>query len=263
MALYCKSRIRLSIKMLSKLVAILVSPLGTAIFLGLLGLLLMLFRRRTAAAFLCCVALFWLSIWSLPVSHQWVYQKMTVNHHPLSMEMLPKAQAIVVLGGGVYGPNAVRPWPDLNGAADRLWYAAALYRAGKADRIVLSGGITSHTGDVSEAAAMAMVLRDLGVPEEFLLLEEESLNTRENAEKARELLSGQDIDQILLVTSALHMARAEVEFRREGFAVTAAPTDYSIEPLIGWQNYLPSTSALDGNAKAFKELLGRYVLKLI
>jgi uncharacterized SAM-binding protein YcdF (DUF218 family) len=227
--------------------------------LGLLSLLLMFIRRGRAAALLCCVALFWLSIWSLPVSHQWLYQKMTANYPPLPMEMLPKAQAIVVLGGGVYGPNAVRPWPDLNGAADRLWYAATLYHAGKAGLIVLSGGITSHTGEVSEAAAMAVVLRDLGVPEAFMLLEEESLNTRENAENAGKLLSGPGVDQILLVTSAMHMARAELEFRRQGFAVTAAPTDYSIEPLTGWRNYLPSTAALDGNASAFKEWLGRLV----
>ena len=64
---------------------------------------------------------------------------------------------------------------------------------------------------------------------------------------------------MLLVTSALHMARAELEFRRQGFVVIATPADYSIEPLTGWQNYLPSTAVLDGNASAFKELLGRHV----
>lgn len=249
--------------MLSKIAAILVSPLGAAIFLGLLGLLLMLFRRRAVAALICCLALLWLSVWSLPVSHQWLYQKMTADYPPTAMEMLPQAQAIVVLGGGVHAPNAVRPWPDMNGAADRLWHAAAMYRAGKSRLIVLSGGVTSHTGVVSEAAAMSAVLRDLGVPQEIMLLEEESLNTRGNAEKVREVLDGLGIERILLVTSALHMARAELEFKRQGFAVIAAPADYSIEPLTGWQNYLPSTAALDGNASAFKELLGRYVLKFV
>lgn len=249
--------------MLSKLAAVVVSPLGAALVLSVTGLLALLLRRRAWAACLSGLALFWLCLWSLPVSHQWLYQKMTADYPPTPIEVLPQAQAVVVLGGGVHAPNAVRPWPDLNGAADRLWHAAALYRAGKAGLIVLSGGVTSHTGVVSEAAAMAAVLRDLGVPQEIMLLEEESLNTGQNAEKVRELLGGLGIERILLVTSTLHMARAELEFRRQGFDVAAAPADYSIEPLTGWQNYLPSTAALDGNARAFKELLGRYVLKLV
>jgi len=77
--------------MLSKLVAILISPLGTAIMMGLLGMLLMLVSWRKAVAFVCCLGLFWLTVWSLPVSHQWFFQKMTANHTPLPIEELPTA----------------------------------------------------------------------------------------------------------------------------------------------------------------------------
>ncbi len=126
----------------------------------------------------------------------------------------------------MYAPNVLRPWPDLNAAADRLWHAAALYHSGRSHAVVLSGGVSSHTGEALEAAAMALVLRDLGVSYEFMLLEDESLNTRQNAVNVRELLGGFGIDQILLVTSTLHMMRAEFEFRQQVFAVTAAPTDF-------------------------------------
>ena len=43
---------------------------------------------------------------------------------------------------------------------------------------------------VPEAAAMAVMLRDLGVTQKIMLLEEESLNTRDNVEKFREVPGG-------------------------------------------------------------------------
>src|SRR5690606_3989740 len=110
-------------------------------------------------------------------------------------------------------------------SADRVWHAARLYHAGKAQRLLLSGG-TVRTGDGSEAEAMRRLLLDLGVPDEALGLEDASVNTSSNAARTAELLRAAGIDHILLVTSALHMPRARAAFERTGLTVFPAPTDF-------------------------------------
>lgn len=64
----------------------------------------------------------------------------------------------------------------------------------------------------------------------------------------------------MLVTSALHMPRARAQFERAGLRVVPAPTDFEvIEMPLDLLQVVPSTAALDGSARAFKELLGRWV----
>jgi uncharacterized SAM-binding protein YcdF (DUF218 family) len=158
----------------------------------------------------------------------------------------------------VEGPLA--PWrlyPDLKAAGDRVWHAARLYRAGKAPLIVLSGG-TVNPGEMPEALAMRQFLGDLGVPASALLLESRSQTTTENAADTARLLQQRGIRTILLVTSALHMRRARGLFERAGLQVIPAPTDYEVVHRP-WRvlDVVPDTEALDGSARAIKEIVGR------
>jgi uncharacterized SAM-binding protein YcdF (DUF218 family) len=146
---------------------------------------------------------------------------------------------------------------DLKLGADRVWHAARIYRAGKAPLILLSGGSDRDLDTTSEAAAMQVFLRDLGVPDAAMLLEEHSRTTHENAVNSAELLNARGIRRILLVTSALHMRRAVLEFEGQGLTVIPATTDVEavampLTPL----RLLPDADALAGSARAFKELAG-------
>ena len=58
-----------------------------------------------------------------------------------------------------------------------------------------------------------------------MVLEERSLNTRQNAAYGAELLKARGIDRILLVTSALHMPRAVALFKAQGLQVSNRPTN--------------------------------------
>ncbi|MBV5347559.1 YdcF family protein, partial [bacterium] len=58
--------------MLSKLVIAVVSPLGTALVLGVLAWLSGLFGKRRLALVLGGMALVWLWVWSLPVPSNWL-----------------------------------------------------------------------------------------------------------------------------------------------------------------------------------------------
>ena len=96
-----------------------------------------------------------------------------------------------------------QPHLGFGSAADRVWHAAALYRAGKARWVLVSGGNKPGDEDVvPEAEAMAVVLRALGVPASALRLEGRSRNTRENAQLSLALARQVDAKRVLLVTSA-------------------------------------------------------------
>ncbi len=110
---------------------------------------------------------------------------------------------------------------------------------------------------------MRAFLRDLGVPETAIVIEDRSTDTQANAAYSAQWLRSQGIDRVILVTSALHMARARMQFERTGLHVEPAPADIRVtgEPQ-DYTAYLPSASALDASGQVFKELVGRAVLHL-
>lgn len=249
-------------EVLSKLVIAAISPLGTALLLGLAGLALAAgasaVRRRTGLL-LIAGALGWLSIWSMPIASNGLRGWLEDAAGPRAVDALPPAQAIVVLGGSVRGPRLPqRPYPDLGASADRLWHAARLHRAGKAPLLVLSGG-TVHEGEPPEAGAMRQFLLELGVAAGAMVLEPASVTTAENAAFSAQLLRQRDIQQVLLVTSALHMRRARALFEREGIRVIAAPADHEVvDRPFRLRDVVPDAEALEGSGRAIKEIVGTW-----
>jgi len=105
---------------------------------------------------------------------------------------------------------------------------------------------------------MKVFLLDLGLPENALVLEPRSRNTRQNAEYTADLLLPMGVKDILLVTSAMHMRRSVSLFESRGFNVTAAATDYAIRRRFGWNDIIPKADSLDESAKVIKEIVGFY-----
>ncbi len=244
---------------LQKALNALAMPLGTSLALGLIALAAALFGRRRLAAMIGVVSVGWLWLWSTPVVSDALrgYMERQVPAKPVAE--MPAADVIVVLGGAVEGALLPwRPYPDLNSAADRVWHAARLYKAGKAPRILLSGGrgpLPSYTGD--EASAMALVLKDLGVPESALVFEKRSRTTSENASESAKLLSELGARRVLLVTSALHMPRALRSFRIKGIEVIPASTDVQVVAHPAhFMRWMPDDLALRDSTMAIHEVLG-------
>ena len=165
------------------------------------------------------------------------------------------------MGGAVSPPQLGGSEIHLHSAADRVWYAARLFHAGKAPLLILSGGSDPEYQAFSEARAMATFLSDLRVPDQAMVLEEQSRNTRQNAAYSAALLKARGIDRILLVTSALHMPRAMALFTARGLQVIPAPTDFEASqlPQPGLLAWLPDVGALDASGRAIKELVGKWV----
>jgi uncharacterized SAM-binding protein YcdF (DUF218 family) len=242
---------------MDKLVIALLSPLGTALALGVVALLLARLNVQRWAWRLGALAVLWLGVWSLPVASHALRGWVEAPYPALAVEQLPQAQAVVVLGGAIRPAEPGQLWPDMQSSADRVWHGARLYHAGKAPLVVLTGGSNPALSATSEAEAMRLLLRDMGVPESALLLEERSRNTRQNAAFTAEILKARGISSVLLVTSALHMRRAVALFEAEGLVVTPAAADHETRTQLNAVDWLPSADALDGSARAMKELVGR------
>lgn len=243
-----------------KILTVLLQPLGTALLAWLLALLLWTRCPRFARA-LAALALLWLWAWSTPLVSDALRHRLERQYPERAVAELPRADAIVVLGGAME-PAAppLRLQPDMGSASDRVWHAARLYHAGKAPLIVISGGRLPWTpGEISEAEAMVEALRTLGVPQQAMLLEGESRTTRENALSTEKLLKARKVSRVLLVTSALHMPRALALFRAAGVEASPATTDTEIVPTRTHTalDFLPNAVALEGSGRAIKELLGR------
>ena len=125
------------------------------------------------------------------------------------------AQAIVVLGGGI-DPKCSPGFAMLR----RTLLGIHLYKRQRAPLLTFSGGMDESS--CPEATIMASIARDMGVPDDALVLETSSGNTWENALMTSRLLLPRGIRKILLVTDAMHMRRAEACFRTVGFEVGRA-----------------------------------------
>ena len=111
---------------------------------------------------------------------------------------------------------------------------------------------------------MSEFLRTHGLPTADIVLEDQSRTTYENAVLTARLLRARDLDEIVLITDALHMARAERCFRSQGIKVVPVgcrhrTTQFNWSILI----FLPTFNALEDMHGVAHEWLGIfwYVLK--
>ena len=244
--------------MLSKYFTLIISPLGFSLVLVGIALIQLSLKKFKIGITLAITAFIWLWIWSTPLASYLLQYEMESTYPPLSIDAVPNADATVVLGGAVRPPSVGFPYANLAPAADRVWHAARLYRAGKARWVVLSGGADLSLAQESEAKAMAGFIEDLGVPSSALILEEQSRTTSQNASMTAKLLKDRNVHHILLVTSALHMERAKRLFEKQGLQVEAIATDHEATVMpVGALAYLPDAEALSNSAIAMKELAGR------
>uniref|UniRef100_UPI003342BB4A YdcF family protein n=1 Tax=Castellaniella defragrans TaxID=75697 RepID=UPI003342BB4A len=242
------------------LLANLIIPLNLSITLLVLAAILFMARQRKTAMLLAVGGIGWVLFWSLPTSSLWAGGLLEQRYPYVQADRQPVEQAIVVLGGntGNNRDNWFEPY-DPSTAISRTETALKLYEAGRAPIIIVSGA--AFDGGQSEAHMMAAALRNRGVPSQAILQEGRSFTTRENAVYTAEILHHLGIDQVLLVTSALHMPRAIASFQKMGITPVAAPSPPQIvvpdQP--GFSFWEPDMRTLDASRSIVKEYLGLLV----
>jgi uncharacterized SAM-binding protein YcdF (DUF218 family) len=128
-----------------------------------------------------------------------------------------RREAAIVLGAALWENN---PSPTLR---ERLDIALQLYRSGKIDIIILSGGLGKWGVKRTEAEAMKEYLHQHNVPAEKMILEKNSHNTKENLQNTAKLLRSTSISNLYLVTHDYHMTRALMYAKQAGLTVSPAP----------------------------------------
>jgi uncharacterized SAM-binding protein YcdF (DUF218 family) len=188
---------------------------------------LLLPHRRRLAQWLCGLALLWLLAASTCLVPARLCGWLESLEPPFSASPgLSAASAnikyIVVLGGGVSGNRRLPLSSQLAPATlARLVEGLRLHRQYPGSTLILSGGPVGP--DQTEAGAMRALALGLGAADSALLLEEQSLETREQVLAIKKLVGTQEF---ILVTSAAHMARSAWLCRRQGLKPIPAPTDY-------------------------------------
>ena len=140
----------------SKLLSLLIYPLSLSLILGALGLLIWRLGWVRSGFYTVFLALGWLYVCSTGSFSYYLMETLERDFPAQDMSKVEKADAIVLLGGALRGDPKLGTLPDLNQYADRLVHAVALFKAGKADYILLSGG--SSPGSRSEAHLMQDIL---------------------------------------------------------------------------------------------------------
>ena len=133
-----------------------------------------------------------------------------------SIDKAQQVDAIIVLGAAVWPSE--RPSPTLNA---RIQHAIALYRAGYAPRLILSGGLGRYPP--SEAEAMRREMVKAGIPNDALFLEDQSHSTEENLGFSKKIMDAHGWRTAIIASDPSHLYRAEIIARDLGIEAYGSP----------------------------------------
>ena len=128
---------------------------------------------------------------------------------------VPHAQAALVLGAQVK-PDG-KPSDML---FDRVKAAEDLYRAGRVDKLLLSGDHSRVNYD--EVGTMRKMMLADGIPAADIFTDHAGFDTWDSAQRAKRVF---DVDSAVVVTQCFHMARALYEARHAGLEATGFLAD--------------------------------------
>ncbi|MEM5310723.1 YdcF family protein [Paraburkholderia sp. JHI869] len=184
-------------------------------------------RRTSGAIYAAAFALF-LAVGCGPVP-AWLLTNLQSAYVTNPVMQWGKRNAIVVLGAGtekVPGADLIEP-PILS--YSRIVESAALYRDCRSTaancKVVVSGGDPLHHG-ASEASVYRGALLRLGVESADVLVEPDSMNTWQNAQFTSALLERYQANEVLLVSSGIHLRRSVLYFSHFGVDAIPIRADY-------------------------------------
>lgn len=250
---------------LIKLASVLVYPLGTVLLVAALGIVAFVLKRRRIGGALILSALAWLWIFSMPATSNALQGALERQYEYQNVEDVPDADLIVVLGGGAFGHDSSWPYPNLGGNIDRYLHGARLYHAGRAPKILLSGARDPRRPPgPTEAQLGELFLIELGVPAEDQILDNASRTTQEHVDQVARVLVANDMSTFLLVTSAIHMRRAEAVFRAGGLEPIPVATDFKrrSDARSSLWRFIPNVQSLSGSTAAIHEYFGYWFYRI-
>lgn len=141
----------------------------------------------------------------------------------------------IVLGGGMITFDKENNRLSFRDNVDRIMQAVRLYKSGKIQKILISGGSGSLLyRDMKESELLKDYFVEIGIPSYDMIIETTSDNTYENAKYTSEILLNEYPESsYLLITSAIHMRRAKACFNKFDIELSTYPTN----KLVGKRRY--------------------------
>ena len=183
---------------------------------------------------------------------------------PKEISKLDNYEYGVVLGGMVDLMQEPRDRVYFNQSVDRVLHTIKLYRSGKIQKIVITGGSGSiYDQEIKEGLVLKDFLLENGVSENDLMIESESRNTYENAVFTSRIIPPAEAGKILLITSGTHMRRGAACFRKAGYDIETFPTSFRHDDFRPHMIYTPSSDSIREWDTLFKEVTGYVVYWLV
>ena len=240
---------------LKKVLGGMMLPLPLLLLLIAFGIALLWFSRFQRTGKLC-VSLGWLLLLLLslqPVADGLL--KPIEDKYP-TWRGEKRVQYVVVLGGGyTWNPDWAPSSNLINNSLPRLTEGIRLWYENPGSKLIFTGA-AAKTNPVSTAEAGARVAESLGIPRSEILVLDKPKDTEEEAAAVKMAIGDAPL---LLVTSASHLPRAMIFFRRAGLTPLPAPANQlAIEsPLNPWERAIPSPVWLMHSDRVGYETLGR------
>ena len=242
---------------LHKILPTFVLPIMLVIIVILIGLI----KNKKKLIYIAIGVLY---ILSTPIFSNNFFKLVEGSEYIKLISAIDSADAIVVLSGMLeineVGDSTYIEWGD----PDRLFGGIALFKGGKAQKLVFTGGkMPWDKAKKTEGEVLKEYAISSGVPTEKIFVTKDVENTADEAVAVKELIS--PIKRIILVTSAYHMYRAKRLFEKEGFEVIPFKVDYKSErnKEITLLDFLPNSNYLKNTETGLREIIGRilYTIK--
>ncbi len=242
---------------LHKILPTFVLPIMLVIIVILIGLI----KNKKKLIYIAIGVLY---IISTPIFSNNFFKLVEGSEYRKPISVIDSADAIVVLSGMLeineVGDSTYVEWGD----PDRFFGGIALFKAGKAQRLIFTGGkMPWDKAKKTEGEVLKEYSISNGIPSEKIYVTENVENTAEEAVAVKELISS--CKKIILVTSAYHMYRAKRLFEKQGFEVIPCKVDYKAagNSTVTVMDYLPNAGGLELTETGIREIIGRlfYLIK--
>ena len=236
---------------LHKILPLIFSPLFFIITLIIFGLILS--SKKISFAGVAILVIF-----SMPIVSGKLIAYLESDYELIKPSKVELADAVVVLSGMVKTIQTKNgldyEWGE---AADRIFAGIDLFKSNKAPVLILTGGKLPWSIGVPEGEYLRDVAIDHGVSKKDILLTENVENTDQEAKAIKRLLL-QDNPEVILVTSAFHMPRAQLVFEAAGISAIPFPVDFRIgAQKRTFMSFIPSASSFEATSFFVREMIGR------
>ncbi len=244
---------------LSKVFAFLFRPIIWVFILLLLSFFLK--KRRKKLLFYSIITFWFFSNAFIcdEVARIWEYKAVGIENIKSNFD-------VGIVLGGISEYDSKHKMLNFNDHSDRLIFTQQLYHKGIIKKILISGGNGMLINDgYREATTIKVHLINNGIDKDDIIIEANSRNTKENAFYTANILTQKfKSGHFLLITSANHMKRSLLCFKKAGIKVSPFPTDNTNSDRSFQLDYLllPNSEALERWEALIHEWVGYVVYRV-